>query len=120
MKRTYHYYSDTEQGWLKIPIQDARTVGVEPEAISPKSYRRGSFLYLDEDKDAMVFLEGIREKGAKLNIKKHFSKKSSKIRSYEQYQPGFMAKRGKGFPSKQTENAFRKKPLPDFLKQSNG
>ena len=95
---TYHFYSDPGHGWLRVPREELRELGIESK-ISKYSYQKGSFVYLEEDCDAPEFINALSEArgvsnlglspeqviGAK--IVPHVStKRDSKIRGYDSYQ----------------------------------
>ena len=84
MKKTFTFYSDPSHGWMKVP----RKLPVELEVqskISSCSYQRGDFVYLEEDRDAGIVLDCLKEKGVTPVVKEKNSNKSSRIRSYSSY-----------------------------------
>jgi len=48
----YRFIIDPGHGWLEVPEAEVRAVG---SWVSQYSYREGSFLYLEEDRDAPDF-----------------------------------------------------------------
>ena len=85
MSDTYPYYTDPGHGWLKVPVQKLVDLGIENK-ITPFSYMRGSFVYLEEDCDAYTFGVAYQEKyGHKPKHKTHNTNRSSKIRNYQPY-----------------------------------
>lgn len=81
---TYTFYCDPGHAWLRVPKTE-----IEPikDKISPYSYMNGRYVYLEEDRDASVFLLhkfGTFE-NAKNHIKSSHTNNSSHIRNYEHY-----------------------------------
>lgn len=84
-KRTYHFYSDSGHGWLKVPLKDIIKLGIQ-DKISGCSYERGTFVYLEEDCDAQIFLEALgKDWKDKVIIKESWTNKRSRIRAYASY-----------------------------------
>lgn len=50
--RTYKFYADGGHGWLAVPIDIVRSMGIK---VTGYSYRNGNTLYLEEDHDATTF-----------------------------------------------------------------
>jgi hypothetical protein len=89
MAKSYVRYSDPGHSWLRVPV-----VEIEPikDKISPYSYMRGKFVYLEEDCDMRLFLEhkfgegySCQELVEKEIIKEVYVKNTS-IRNFEPYQ----------------------------------
>jgi hypothetical protein len=88
MKTVFDVYNDPGHGWLKVPFKDIVDLGLVNN-ISSFSYTRGDYVYLEEDRDASLFLEKLAEVN-KVDIKtfmfrEHHTNRSSKIRSYDSY-----------------------------------
>ena len=49
---TYTRYEDSSHGYVKVPLEELRTLGVK---ISGYSYKHGRFAYLEEDDDLITF-----------------------------------------------------------------
>ena len=61
--RNYLRIHDPGHSWLKVPIQDVRNSGVF-DKITPYSYTKNGFMYLEEDCDMWTFYEAM----LKLNV----------------------------------------------------
>ena len=87
--KKYDFYEDPGHGWLKVSKADLEHLGIA-EKITPYSYMRGAYAYLEEDCDASTFVEALRKAGDTRKfqemIVEHSANKMSKIRSYESYQ----------------------------------
>jgi hypothetical protein len=86
MKTKYDFYQDPGHGWLKVTRKEIYKLGIEND-ISPFSYQRGDYVYLEEDGDLSKFLAKKISIGESVERRDHHSNKSSKIRSYEDYVP---------------------------------
>ena len=80
-KITINSYSDPMHSWVKVPMALLNQLQIT-QKISHCSYKRGDFAYLEEDRDALILVEAMKEQGIKYKIKEHHTNKSSKIRSY--------------------------------------
>lgn len=76
----YEFFADMKHGWLKVRYAKLVELGIH-ESISPYSYRRGEYAYLEQDRDARLFVDAI---GGKIEYKIKESN-YSKIRSYHHY-----------------------------------
>lgn len=56
MQEVYTYHTDPGHGWLEVPVGDVLALDLTPGMFSPYSYRKGSFLFLEEDCDAELFM----------------------------------------------------------------
>lgn len=83
-KRTFTFYEDPGHGWMKVPRKLLVALGVECQ-ISTCSYQRGDFVYLEEDSDAGIVLDLLKEQGVALVLKSSHTDRSSRIRSYDSY-----------------------------------
>jgi hypothetical protein len=84
---TLKHHSDSAHGWLEVSKSMARLHLREKYLqISCFSFMRGKTLYLEEDSDAPLLIEAMREAG--INIKfEELDTEDSPIRQYD----GFMA-----------------------------
>lgn len=84
--KTFTVFADPGHAWLKVSLKDLKLVGVNLELITPFSFRRGDFVYLEEDCDVAVFFEKYKERFGYYpkNETKH-TNKSSKIRQYNSF-----------------------------------
>ena len=79
-------YTDPGHGWLRVKRTQLAELGITHK-ITPFSYQRGQWVYLEEDCDASLFLDTVRAKtGSYPMCVTHNSRtKPSKIRGYESY-----------------------------------
>ena len=82
--RTFDVYADPGHAWAKVKIDYLKKLGIAHE-ISPYSYSRGEYAYLEEDCDLSVLVKACRKIGIEPKFKERYSNKSSKIRSYYSY-----------------------------------
>lgn len=83
---TVVFYSDSGHGWGKVSLKLIKELGIENE-ITPFSYMRGQYAYLEEDCDAGILFNTLRTAGYEVKYKEHSTNKTSKIRSYKDYNP---------------------------------
>jgi len=83
-KREYTWILDFAHGWLVVPISHVWEAGVWDE-ISPCSYVRGVFAYLEEDCDAPIFLKAAKKKGWDIVTTKVRINGISAIRLYDRF-----------------------------------
>ncbi len=76
----YEFFADAGHGWLKVKFRELVDLGIH-EAISPYSYKRGDYVYLEEDCDAPKF---IKAKSDKIEYRVRYSA-NSRIRNYQHY-----------------------------------
>lgn len=79
----FKFYADAGHGWLAVKRQTLMQF-VELSNISPYSYQRGGTVYLEEDRDASVFLEAIRRAGVEFSTTNRYTERSP-IRSYDSF-----------------------------------
>jgi len=77
--KTFHFFSDSAHGWLRVTMSDLRASGAY-DKISSYSYKSEKFVYLEEDCDASEFLEGYRHLIGEFQIKQHPPVETSSIR----------------------------------------
>ena len=78
------FYSDPGHGWVAVKrkiVYDMDLAG----KISPYSYQRGNTVYLEEDCDASLLVEALRERGIEIAVEESTTDKTSPIRSYERF-----------------------------------
>lgn len=78
---TLTFFSDAGHGWLKAPKALIRKLGVQ---VSSYSYQKGDNAYLEEDADALRFIEAAEAAGYKVVIDVKYSDRST-IRNYQSY-----------------------------------
>lgn len=82
--RTFNFYCDPGHGWLKVPMELIKDLGIA-EYITAYSYMRGKFAYLEEDADATLFIDKMKEQGIECKLNYLHSNKRSKIRNYNDF-----------------------------------
>lgn len=92
MKKIVNFYADPGHGWMSVKKQFLNDLGVA-DKISHFSYQRGGTAYLEEDCDASVLLDALKQAGIEVEIKHHHTDRRSPIRSYESYSPSQSAYR---------------------------
>ena len=93
--KTYTYFTDPGHGWLRVKRAELNALGITNK-ISPYSYMRGDYVYLEEDCDMAKFMqakgwlqadgrviEGFWSMGIIKN--QNCCNRQSTIRSYERY-----------------------------------
>ena len=53
---TYTYHTDPGHGWIEVPIVDLVVLGLQTR-ISGYSYTDGQSIYLEEDRDAALWVD---------------------------------------------------------------
>ena len=81
---TIPYYQDPGHGWVRVSIGLLHGLKIAQD-ISPFSYRRESYAYLEEDCDLARLMAACAAAGINLKLKQFHTNKTSKIRSYEQF-----------------------------------
>ena len=81
---TLPYYQDPGHGWVRVSIGLLHGLKIAHE-ISPYSYRRESYAYLEEDCDLSRLLAAAAAAGITIKLKQFHTNKQSKIRGYAQY-----------------------------------
>ena len=86
--KSYCFFTDPGHGWLRVPLKELTPI---QDKITPYSYMRGKYAYLEEDCDASTFLEYRFGKNAdwkKLHtdgtLKEKYAE-NTKIRKFEHY-----------------------------------
>lgn len=80
-------YADPGHAWLKVPRAWLQFLEIEEE-ITPYSYQRGIWVYLEEDCDYSTFIGAWKKRFVHpLEIVEKHTNRRSKIRSYEYYAP---------------------------------
>lgn len=80
----FTYFTDAGHGWLKVSKALLVKLGIA-DKITPYSYVRGDFVYLEEDMDYTTFANAFGTD--KIQVVNKHTNKSSKIRSYKSYYP---------------------------------
>ena len=81
---TLPYYQDPGHGWVRVSVGLLHGLKIA-HLITPFSYRRESYAYLEEDGDLSQLLTAAAAAGITIKLKQHHTNKTSKIRGYAQY-----------------------------------
>lgn len=86
--KTFDYIQDPGHGWIKTPIKLLVELDIHWK-ITPFSYYRGAFAYLEEDGDTALFFNAFNARfGVDPKLRSKVAReKRSKIRSYTCYTP---------------------------------
>lgn len=74
MTLSFTYYQDPGHGWLRVPMSLIKKIGIESK-ISSYSFISGKSSYLEEDDDACIFLQRLRELKIDFVIKNKYIKR---------------------------------------------
>lgn len=87
MQKSFDVYSDPGHGWVKVPFSVLRKLGIV-DKITPYSYQRGGFAYLEEDCDMSTLIAALKDRGITPKFREHVAReKYSRIRNYFCYTP---------------------------------
>lgn len=84
--KKYNVYTDPGHGWVKVKFSEILKLGIQ-DKITPFSYTRGEYCYLEEDCDLTTFMEALKSVNIQPYWVGHHTNKQSKIRSYSKYIP---------------------------------
>jgi len=85
MKRKLKFIQDPAHGWISVKRSDLKLLGIEDE-ISPFSYQKGNRVYLEEDRDAGIYLDKAKQAGWEIALNESFTNRRSWVRYQERYQ----------------------------------
>ncbi len=83
-EKTYVFHSDPGHGWLAVKRKELIELGIL-DKISHCSYQKGDTVYLEEDCDASLFMEKMKELNKTVNFKEYYRERTQ-IRSYQNFQ----------------------------------
>lgn len=67
---TFTFHTDLGHGWLEVPTAIVEALGI---TVSPWSYTKGGSMFLEEDRDASLFVDAAKAAGLKYKTEgKHF------------------------------------------------
>lgn len=81
---TLNYYQDPGHGWVRVSIGLLHGLKIADQ-ISPFSYRRDDYAYLEEDCDLGLLLAAAKAAGIEIKLRSFHTNKQSKIRGYRPY-----------------------------------
>lgn len=85
MQKTFNVYADPGHAWARVPRGLLSTLGIE-QRVTPYSYQRGQYAYLEEDCDLSLFIQAYRQHtGRDPAFRESHTDKYSKIRGYASY-----------------------------------
>jgi hypothetical protein len=105
-KNNYTFYEDSSHGWLEVPLQELKDLGIQ-ERITSFSYVFKGMAYLEEDLDAGTFLDIRNKLPNKAEIRNHCIDGLCYIRNYSHYEPGKV----QSWIDKQTQKNTRDKDI---------
>ncbi|MFA6182926.1 ArdC family protein [Acidithiobacillus sp.] len=96
----YTFHSDAGHGWLEVSRSDLQALGIEGE-ISIYSYQKGNLAFLEEDRDAHLFITTLEKALGKEFTWPEISRgvddgDDSSIRNYPHYEAPESAREAKG------------------------
>lgn len=81
--KKFHFYTDAGHGWLRVEREIVIDLGIAG-AISHFSYEKGKYLYLEEDRDAIAFMNAYSAAHGRPEIVEHYTARSG-IRGYKNF-----------------------------------
>ena len=84
--KTITIYADPGHAWAKVKYAELKKLGIS-DKISYFSYRRGEYVYLEEDGDLQIYLSSL--KPGSFKFREFHTNRSSRVRNYERYLEGF-------------------------------
>ncbi len=85
--RFYKFHEDARHGWLAVKRRELIEVGIREDQISEYSYQKGDTVYLEEDRDASIFISVLKKNDITYSFKNSY-KNSSLIRNYDRFKKG--------------------------------
>ena len=91
MAKELEFHYDAGHGWLRVDMASLSAAGLRIGDFSKFSYRKGDFIYLEEDCDAGKFDACARARGFAFTVREVSDGNSSPIRNYARIIPGLAA-----------------------------
>lgn len=82
--KLFNFYTDAGHGWLEVPKSMLVELGIA-EQVSGYSYQQGENAYLEEDCDAGLFIEALKETGVTPEFLTKHTNGDSFVRYYPRY-----------------------------------
>lgn len=79
-------YSDPGHAWGKVKRSVLHNLGIA-DSISPYSYQRGEYVYLEEDCDLSALCMALNQRNTRIKFVEKSTNRDSRIRSYQRYTP---------------------------------
>lgn len=80
----YTWASDPGHAWLIVNMDELRELGITSR-ISSYSYHNNGLAYLEEDCDAPIFIEAMRNRGVTIEFRGAHVNHDSVIRTYRRF-----------------------------------
>lgn len=88
MQKVFDVFADPGHAWAKVSREAIEAVGLEEGDFTHFSYKRGRYLYLEEDGDLATFIRAFKAKNGHLPTwREHHGDRRSRIRGYECCEP---------------------------------
>ena len=84
MMHKFVYYQDPGHGWVAVKRELIDALGLAKQ-ITAYSYQRGQTVYLEEDCDAPLFINTLRERGETVVLRSAHTDRNSHIRGYARF-----------------------------------
>lgn len=84
-KLILNFHSDSGHGWIKVNKQSLIDLGIDRE-ISEYSYMKNNFVFLEEDCDALIYINKLREKNIEFKFNEINDGDQSPIRNFKRYE----------------------------------
>lgn len=81
--KTYKFHEDPGHGWLAVKRKELIELNII-DKISSYSYQNGDTVYLEEDCDASLFVERMKELNKPFEFNRSF-KENTPIRNYQHF-----------------------------------
>lgn len=84
----YTFFADPGHSWLRVPLKEVKRLGIEDQITSFSYWRREggqTFLYLEEDCDATLFLRELLDRGESVRVREDYSEDHSRIRHFNRW-----------------------------------
>jgi len=85
-KMIIHIYEDRGHAWAKVKRTLLQRLKLEAH-VSPYSYQKGDYVYLEEDVDLGLLVNALNRQGIGYIFKEHYTDGRSRVRSFDQFQP---------------------------------
>jgi hypothetical protein len=83
---TFRYITDPGHGWVEVPFSLIKKLGIA-EKVSTYSYVCGTYVYLEEDCDAAVFVDAYKQEFGHEPTMAWEYEEHTRIRKYAHYIP---------------------------------
>ena len=80
----FKVFADPGHSWVKVNKKLLTKLNIA-DKISPYSYQRGNFAYLEEDLDLGILISAMNDMELSFDFQMNYSNRSSRIRNYNCY-----------------------------------